>query len=153
VLAGKVLNEGSLEFQFEVGDGALAFPDLYFRKPITVIGPKGTVDTPREELKFIWGPHPAAVSYRVSVSEIIKRGTTTRFEPVAVVEGIQVPYIDYPDLMTRAAVRKSEACYPEPKEIERDRLYGVRIVAYDKDHRVLTASSDIGPELTAFTLK
>jgi hypothetical protein len=152
-LAGKMISSGLFEYQFEVTGELLAFPDLHFRKPITVIGPKGKVDATPEALKFIWGPHPRAASYRLSVSEIIKRGTTTRYETVAAVGGIKEPFIDYADLLAMDAAQNPDDCIVEPKLIRKGRLYGIRVVAFDKDDQILTATPEIGPELAAFSVK
>jgi hypothetical protein len=152
-LADKVLIESRFEFQFEVTNAPVAFPDLHFRKPIAIIAPKGKVSTTKEALKFVWGPHPRAATYRLTLSEITREGTTTRYDPIAAVRGIKEPFIDYPDLIQRSLAQRPENCSDETREIKKGRLYSIRVMAFDKDNQVLTASSEYVSDTSAFSLK
>jgi|GEM_PF-4493845 len=153
LMAAKVLDDSRQKFQFEVTDPAFTFPDLHFRKLIAIVGPKGTLNAALDDIKFIWGPHPRAASYRLAVSEIIKQGTTTRYNPIASVKGIKEPFITYSDLVEETLAQKSENCIDDDPVIIKGRLYGFRIMAYDMDDRILTASSEHSTEMPTFSVK
>ncbi len=140
-------------FPFEVGDRALEFPDFHYRDPLRLILPAANSTVTLDGLKFIWQPIAHAAYYKLHVSNIEKEGTTTSYHPAISHNFIKENQISYRELLTSADKPKLKEKCRILKNLEPRKFYGYRVVAYDNNNQIITASGIGTTDLSIFSVK
>lgn len=141
------------KFPFEIGDTPFKFPDFHYRNPITILSPANNSKLHLDSLKFIWEPVETASYYKVSITNIEKKGTTTSYHNVFSLNNIANNYISYAELFNKIRnSEKNEEC-EDVKPLKPKKIYGLRVLAFNADNQIITASSTSSTELVVFTVK
>ena len=140
------------KFPFEVGETPFVFPAIHYRDPIGILSPLNSTKIPLNKLVFIWEPVHGAAYYKATVTNIKKDGTTTSYHPVAASTNIDGNQISYADLIARLKEVQSDNGCDRNVELEENKLYGFRVIAYSQNNTIITASSDSSTELSIFSV-
>lgn len=139
-------------FPFELGDTPFTFPDFHYRRPITILSPAKNPKIPLTELQFIWQPVERASNYKAIITKIEKKGSATSYSNAITLDSIDRNQISYSDLA--AALEKSDGqdgC-KRVENLQENQLYGFRVIAYDSDEKIITASSASSTNLSLFSV-
>lgn len=121
-----------------VEDKVVDLPTFRYRKPLKIISPSYNTFIAIEKLKFVWEAIPDAKSYKIVIDHVEKKGLTTSFHPIITCKGIKNNYISYKDV-----IRMNDYTYPyESQSLQPGKTYGMRVVAYNEEDNVVTASSE-----------
>jgi len=140
-------------FPFVVGNDPVVLPDFHYRDPLRLISPAMNARVLPDDLKFIWQPVENAEYYKLDVSRIEKKGTTTAYHPVISHDFIEGNQIAYQEILRSNDTRGAEEECSISRTLRPKETYGYRVVAYDGRRRIITASSmDMGV-LSIFSVK
>ncbi len=111
-------------------------PDIVYNEPIKIVAPLHNTKVSLNRLTFAWVPFEGADSYLVSISHIKKEGRSTIYRPLC-------------EKTTRENSLDELALECEVRGFMDDRigeivpgeLYGLKVYAYDKAGKLLSASS------------
>jgi hypothetical protein len=140
-------------FSFEVVDKPLDFPVFHYRDPIRILSPVENSTINLADLKFIWSPIENAAYYKLHISRIDKKGSTTSYYPVISHDNIRENQISYNELLKSRPTTESKNKCDTLETLEPRKIYGVKIIAYNKDNQIITASSLSTTELLLFSIK
>lgn len=140
-------------FPFEVGDKPLDFPVFHYRDPIKILSPVENSTINLADLKFIWAPIENAAYYKLHISRIDKKGTTTSYYPVISHDNIIRNQISYNELLTSRPTAESKNECKTLETLEPRKIYGIKIIAYNQNNQIITASSLSTMELLLFSIK
>jgi hypothetical protein len=141
------------KFPFEIGDKPFAFPDLYYRSPIIVLLPANNAKVALKNLMFIWQPVPKASYYKATITQIERKGTTTSYRNALTLSHIETNQIKYGDLLEKAAKENAGDECDRIEDLKENELYGFRVVAYNVENQIVTASSDEPNKLAVFSVE
>lgn len=155
-LAEKMMSSTTMgrKFPFKVAGAPFIMPDLHYRDAIKVASPISGSIINLDDIHFIWAPSPAATSYKVHLDRIEKKGRTTSYHPVLTRKGIKESNITYKELL--AMKPPDEECSPweeEEKDLKKGKTYGMKIIGYNEAGKVVTASSEFGPDAIKFKVE
>lgn len=140
------------KFPFEIGDSPFVFPDFHYRSPITVISPANNTKILIDKLRFIWDPVEKASYYKVTVTKIERKGTTTSYRNALTLSNIDTNQIGYADLFKRLNENNAKEDCDQIEELKEKQLYGFRVIAYDTTNKIISASSVSSTELHVFSI-
>ena len=140
------------KFPFEIGESPFVFPEIHYRSPITVLSPVNNPKIPLGSLKFIWEPIEKASYYKVTVTKIERKGTTTSYRNVLTLSNINANQIEYTDLIAKLKKEEVKDDCDQIEDLQENELYGFRVVAYSPENQIITASSDRSTELSVFSV-
>ncbi len=140
------------KFPFEITDSPFIFPDFQYRSPIAVLSPANNEKISIDNLRFIWKPVEKASYYKATVTRIERKGTTTSYRNALSLSNIESNQIKYTDLFERLNENKGRDECDQIEDLVGNELYGFRVIAYNKDNQIITASSDSSTELTIFSV-
>ncbi len=121
---------------------AAVIPPILYREPVRIIAPLDDSRVSLDQLQFAWTPYEGAASYIVEICRVDKSGITTTYYP-AVEDEVEENALDAADVsfMEREAFPGENAFGGEFVPGHR---YAVKVFAFDRDHKVLSASSEHG---------
>jgi hypothetical protein len=140
------------KFPFEIGGSTFIFPDFHYRSPITVISPANSTKISINKLRFIWEPVEKASYYKVTVTKIERKGTTTSYRNALTLSNIENNQIEYSELFKRLNENKAKDDCDQIEDLKEKELYGFRVIAYDMTNKIISASSDSSTELSVFSV-
>lgn len=140
------------KFPFEIGGSPFIFPDFQYRSPITVISPANNAKISIDNLIFIWEPVEKASYYRATVTRIERKGTTTSYRNALSLSNIENNQIKYTELFQRLNENKDKDDCDQIENLKENELYGFRVIAYNMENQIITASSDSSTELSVFSV-
>lgn len=140
------------KFPFEIGDRPFVFPDFHYRSPITVLSPANNAKISIDNLRFIWEPIENASYYQVTVTKFERKGSTTYYRNALTLSNIENNQIKYSDLFERLNENKDEDDCDQIEDLQENELYGFRVIAYNADNQIITASSNSSTELAIFSI-
>ncbi|MDY6879355.1 MAG: hypothetical protein SV686_03815 [Thermodesulfobacteriota bacterium] len=140
------------KFPFEIGESPFMFPDIQYRSPISVLSPSNNAKISIDDLRFIWEPVEEAAYYKVTVTNIERKGTTTSYRNALSLSNIENNQIQYTELFKRLNVNVDKDDCDQVENLKENELYGFRVIAYNMDRQIITASSDSSTELTVFSV-
>ena len=140
------------KFPFEISDSPFTFPDFQYRSPITVLSPANNEKISIDNLRFIWEPVEKASYYKATVTRIERKGTTTSYRNALTLSNIENNQIKYTELFERLSENKDKDECDQIEDLTENELYGFRVIAYNMDNQIITASSDSSTELTVFSV-
>lgn len=140
------------KFPFEIGDSPFVFPDFQYRSPITVFSPANNAKISIDNLRFIWEPIEKASYYKATVTKIEKKGTTTSYRNALTLSNIENNQIKYTDLFERLNENNDKDDCDQIEDLKENELYGFRVIAYNIDNQIITASSNSSTELAVFSI-
>jgi hypothetical protein len=138
---------------FEVGDKPLDFLIFHYRDPIRILSPAENSTSHLDDLKFIWTPIENAAYYKLHISRIDKKGTTTSYYPVVAHDNINGNQMSYKELIKLRSTAKPRDECDTLETLEPRKIYGFKIIAYNQNNRIITASSVGTTELSLFSIK
>ena len=140
------------KFPFEIGDIPFTFPDFQYRSPIAVLSPANNSKIPIDKLIFIWAPVEKASYYKAIVTKIERNGTTTSYRNALTLSNIKNNQINYTELFNRLNENKTNDDCDQIEDLKKNKLYGFRVIAYNMENQIITASSDSSTELSVFSI-
>jgi hypothetical protein len=140
-------------FGFEVTDKPFALPVFHYRDPVKILSPVENSTVNSADLKFIWAPVANAAYYKLRISRIDKNGTTTSYSPVITHDNISTNQIGYNELLKSLPKPGANNDCDTRETLEPKKIYGLKIIAYNKNNQVITASSLDSTELVLFSIK
>lgn len=140
-------------FPFEVGDKQLDFPVFHYRDPIKMLSPVENSTVNLADLKFIWPPIENAAYYKLHISRIDKKGTTTSYYPVISHDNIKGNQITYSEILKYRPTAESKNECNTLESLEPRKIYGIKIIAFNQNNQIITASSLNTTELLLFSIK
>ena len=140
------------KFPFEIGDSPFIFPDFQYRSPIIILSPANNAKISLGNLRFIWQPVEKASYYKATVTKIERKGTTTSYRNALTLSNIEKNQIQYAELFERLNENKEKNDCDQIEDLKENELYGFRVIAYNMDNQIITASSDSSTELTIFSI-
>ena len=140
------------KFPFEIGDSPFIFPYFHYRSPITIISPSNNAKISINNFRFIWEPVEKASYYKATVTKIERKGTTTSYRNALTLSNIENNQIKYSELFKRLNENISKTDCDQIEDLKENELYGFRVIAYNIENQIITASSDSSTELSVFTV-
>jgi len=117
---------------------AESIPDIVYNEPIKIVAPLHNSRVSLDRLSFAWIPYEGADFYRVRVSHIKKKGRSTHYSPVCK----QTVYENYLDPAELECDLPGFTDDEDVSGLVSGERYGVRVFAYDKNGKLLTASGE-----------
>lgn len=111
-------------------------PDIVYNEPIKIVAPLHNTRVSLNRLTFAWVPFEGADSYLVSISHIKKEGRSTIYRPLC-------EKMTRENSLDELALECEERGFMDDRigEIVPGELYGLKVYAYDKAGKLLSASS------------
>lgn len=126
-------------YRFEVTDQGAVLPDFNYRKPIKIILPSYNSIVTLDNLRFVWEAVAGADSYGLRIAHVKQRGTGFSSMSVLTCDGIRNNVITYDNALLNS--RESTFGHGFDRQLNSGETYGLKIIAFDKENSVISASS------------
>ena len=131
------------QYRLEVTEKGVDLPDFIYRKPIKIISPGYNSTVTLDNLRFVWESITGAESYGLRIAHVIRVSNGFTATSLLTCNNIRSNFLSYEDALLNDLERE----YPggEDRRLLSGKTYDLRIIAFDKDGNVITASSaDMG---------
>jgi len=116
----------------------VTIPDIIYMSPIKIIAPLHNSTVSLDKLRFAWALYDGASHYAVEISHITTEGRTRTYSIVA----SETAYGNTLDAASVTFNKERWMIRHEGEDFRSGQRYGVRLFAYDRNEKVISASHE-----------